>query len=42
MNAGAIKDLYYEWYLIILSKLHEPKGGCKLTEFPDIMSSVNP
>ena len=24
MNAMAIKDLHYEWYLKILAKLHEP------------------
>jgi len=26
MNARAIKDLHNEWYLKILSKLHEPLG----------------
>lgn len=29
-------DLHYEWYLEILSKLHEPLGDCKLKEFYNI------
>ena len=26
-------DLYYQWYLKILSKLHAPSGECNLKEF---------
>ena len=33
MNASAIKDLHYKWYLKILSKLHEPLDKCSLKEF---------
>ena len=33
MNVSAIKDLNYEWYLKILSKLDEPLGECNVKEF---------
>ena len=42
MNVGEIKDLCYDWYLKILSKLHEPLGECNLKEFSNIMSGVHP
>ena len=42
MNAIASKDLQYERYLKIFSKLHEPLGKCNLKEFSNITSSVNP
>ena len=41
MNASAIKDLHYEWYLKILSNLHKPSGDCNLKEFSDITRSVS-
>ena len=41
MNAIASKDLQYERYLKIFSKLHEPLGKCNLKEFSNITSSVN-
>ena len=42
MNESAVKDLYCEWYLKILSKLHEPLGECNLKEFKNIKSGGNP
>ena len=42
MNESAIKDLHYEWYLKILSKLHELLGECNMKEFLNITSCVNP
>ena len=42
MNASAIDDLYYEWYLKIHSKLSQPLGECNLKEFSNITSTLNP
>ena len=44
MNTSAIviKDLTYEQYLKIVSKLHKPLGKCNFKEFSNIMSGVNP
>ena len=42
MNASAINDLHYEWYLKIRSKLHDPIGQFNFKEFSNITSSVNP
>ena len=42
INVSAIKDLYYEWYLKILPKLHKILGECNLKEFSNIIHSVNP
>ena len=42
MNASAIKDLYYEWCLKILSKLQGPLAKCNFIEFLNFTSSVNP
>ena len=42
MNAIASKDLQYERYLKIFSKLLEALGKCNLKEFSNITSSVNP
>ena len=36
MNASAMKDLHYEWFLKIISKLHEPLGEFNLNEFSNI------
>ena len=33
MNASTIKDFLNEWYLKILSKLHEPLGEYNLKKF---------
>ena len=41
MNVGEIRDLYYNRYLKILSKSHEPSGECNLEEFSNIMSGVS-
>lgn len=32
VNASATKDLLYEWYFKILSKLHKPLNECNLKE----------
>ena len=43
MNPSAIKDLHYEWYLKIGSKLHDPSGECNLKEFSNFTSlKINP
>jgi len=42
MNESAIKDLHYEWYLKILSKLHVLLGECNMKEFLNITDCVNP
>lgn len=42
MNASAIKDLHYDWYLKILSKVHKPLGKCSFKEFSYYMSGVIP
>ena len=38
MNEVTIKDLHYEWYLKILSKLHKPPGVSNLKEFSSTAS----
>ena len=41
MNSSAIKDLHYERYLKILSKLHEPLRRELIERFSNITSSVD-
>ena len=41
INASAIKDLNYEWFLKILSELDGPLGVCNLTKKSNITSSRN-
>ena len=36
MNANAIRDLHYEGYWRVLSKLHESLGECNVKEFSNI------
>ena len=40
MNASAIKDLHYERYLKILTKLNKPSGMCNLKEFSNVKTVV--
>ena len=42
MNASAIEDLHYDWYLKILSKVYKHLGKCGFKEFSYYMSGVNP
>ena len=42
MNASVIKDLHYEWYWKVLSKLHKPLDEYNMKEYSNIQSSVNP
>jgi len=37
MDASAIKDLHYDWFLKILSKLHEPLDEYNLKEFSRVV-----
>ena len=41
MVASAIKDLHYEWYLKIISKLHETLEKCNLNELSNITGNAD-